>query len=170
MKKRLMFASLLVVSVMMIAGAAFAAPSAGATPYKGSWASHEIPTFDPAPPPNAVTMYVDLDAWGNATHLGRYTAKFAAAVDVAGCGCSEGDTIHFIGANGDSLYGVGSAVGVPVPDLPGFHRVTHHFGITGGTGRFVDATGSFTVIRLVNLATGVSSGSFDGSITGPDGE
>ncbi len=91
-------------------------------------------------------------------------------VDVAGCGCSEGDSIHFIAANGDSLYGLGSAVGVPVPDKPGFNLVTHHFGIMGGTGRFVGATGNFTVIRLVNLATGVSSGSFDGSIVIPNGK
>jgi len=36
--------------------------------------------------------------------------------------------------------------------------------ITGGTGRFADATGSFTVRRLVNQTTGVTSGSFEGTI------
>ncbi len=78
MKSRLLFTSLLVVAAMMMASAAFAAPTAKATPFKGSWDSHEIQTFVPAPPPDAVTMFVDLDAWGNATHLGKYTAKFAA--------------------------------------------------------------------------------------------
>jgi hypothetical protein len=39
--------------------------------------------------------------------------------------------------------------------------------ITGGTGRFAGATGSFTVERLVNLGTGASSGSFVGKIAIP---
>ena len=64
MKSRLLFVALLAVAVMMTASTAFAA-----TPLKGSWDSSEIPTFVPAPPPDAVTMYVDGDASGNATHL-----------------------------------------------------------------------------------------------------
>jgi hypothetical protein len=36
--------------------------------------------------------------------------------------------------------------------------------ITGGTGRFDDATGSFTITRVVDQATGISSGSFSGAI------
>jgi len=144
--------------------AGLAATVAKATPFKGSWEATETATFEPAPPPAAETMYVDLDAWGNATQLGKYTAHFVATVDVAGCGCSVGDTIAFTAANGDSLYGVGSAVGVPPPDKPGFHEVTHIMAITGGTGRFAGATGRFTVVRLVNLATGESTGSFNGTI------
>jgi hypothetical protein len=36
--------------------------------------------------------------------------------------------------------------------------------IVGGTGRFEGATGSFSGVRLLNTATGISSGSFDGTI------
>ena len=162
MKSRLLFVALLAVAVMMTASTAFAAPTSNATPLKGSWDSSEIPTFVPAPPPDAVTMYVDGDASGNATHLGKYTAKFAATVNLA-CGCSVGDTVHFIAANGDSLYGVGAGSGVP-SDTPGYTLVTQFYAITGGTGRFAGATGNFTVTRLVNNATGVSKGSFDGTI------
>ena len=164
MKKRSVTTGIAALLLLILATTAFAAPADKATPFKGSWDSFEIQTFFPAPPPNASTMHVDLDAWGNATYLGNYTAKFEATVDVATCGCSTGDTIHFIAANGDSLHGVGSAVGVPAPGKPGFHEVTHVFAIKGGTGRFVDASGSFTVIRLVNLATNVSSGSFEGTV------
>lgn len=159
MKSRLLFVALLAVAVMMTASTAFAAQ---ATPLKGSWDSSEIPTFVPAPPPDAVTMYVDGDASGNATHLGKYIAKFEATVNLA-CGCSVGDTVHFIAANGDSLYGVGAGSGVP-SDTPGYTLVTQFYAITGGTGRFAGATGNFTVTRLVNNATGVSKGSFDGTI------
>ena len=163
MKPRLLIAALLAVVVMMMTSTAFAAPAAKATPFKGSWEATETQTFEPAPPPAAETMYVDLDAWGNATQLGKYTAHFVATVDVAGCSCSVGDTIAFTAANGDSLYGVGSAVGVPVPDEPGYNEVTHILAITGGTGR-AGATGSFAIVRLVNLATGESPGSFNGNI------
>jgi hypothetical protein len=163
-KKSFVSAGIALLLLVALASLAFAAPTAPATPFKGSWDATETATFEPAPPPDAETMYVDLDAWGNATHLGNYTAKFAATVDVADCGCSVGDTIHFIAANGDHLYGVGSAFGIPVPGKPGYNEVTHSFAITGGTGRFAGATGSFSLVRLVNLATGVSAGAFDGTI------
>ena len=109
-------------------------------------------------------MFVDGDASGKADQLGKYTATYKATVNL-GCGCSQGDSIQFIAANGDSLYGLGQGIGVP--DKPGFNRVTQAYTIMGGTGRFVDATGNFVVIRLANGATGVSSGSFDGTIVIP---
>ena len=112
-------------------------------------------------------MFVDGKASGNATLLGKYTAEFKAAVNLA-CGCAEGASIHLTAANGDSLYGLGQGVGVP--DKPGFNRVTETYTILGGTGRFAGATGNFIVIRLINLATSVSSGSFDGSIVIPSGK
>jgi hypothetical protein len=148
-----------------VAGLAQPASTTKATPFEGSWDSSETPTFVPAPPPGATTMFVDGTASGNATLLGKYTATFKATVDL-GCGCSQGDSIHFIAANGDSLYGLGQGVGVP--DKPGFNRVTQAYTIMGGTGRFVGATGNFIVIRLANNATGVSKGSFDGSIVIPN--
>ena len=133
-------------------------------PIKGSWDSSETPTFVPAPPPDATIMFVDGHAAGNADQLGKYTATFKATVNL-GCGCSQGDSIQFIAANGDSLYGLGQGIGVP--DKPGFNRVTQTYTIMGGTGRFVGATGNIVVIRLANAATGVSSGSFEGSIVIP---
>jgi hypothetical protein len=38
-------------------------------------------------------------------------------------------------------------------------------GFCGGTGRFAGATGSLTVERVLIQATGVSSGSFNGTIS-----
>ena len=44
-------------------------------------------------------------------------------------------------------------------------RITEVHTITGGTGRFAGATGTFTREALSNLALGFSSGSFDGRIS-----
>ena len=50
-------------------------------------------------------------------------------------------------------------------DTPGLSRFVEINIITGGTGRFAGAKGSFTLERLVDLATGFTSGSFHGTIT-----
>jgi hypothetical protein len=139
-------------------------PATKPTPIKGSWDSSETPTFVPAPPPDATIMFVDGHASGNADQLGKYTATYKATVNL-GCGCSQGDSIQFIAANGDSLYGLGQGVGVM--EKPGISQVTQTYTIMGGTGRFVGATGNILIVRMINHATGVSSGSLDGSIVVP---
>jgi hypothetical protein len=45
--------------------------------------------------------------------------------------------------------------------------IVEKYVITGGTGRFANASGSFTVQRLVNRATGTSSGTISGTIIIP---
>jgi hypothetical protein len=70
-------------------------------------------------------------------------------------------------ANGDVIFTTIIGVGVPAPDMPGFAKITEYNTITGGTGRFAGAQGSFTVDRMVELATGLTSGSFQGAITSP---
>ena len=71
-----------------------------------------------------------------------------------------------IAANGDSIFTTIVGQGQPT-DTPGVNRIAEINTITGGTGRFAGAVGSFTVERLVNLSTGFTSGSFHGTITSP---
>jgi hypothetical protein len=83
---------------------------------------------------------------------------------------------HWVAANGDSIYStlVGHA---ELSDLPGgFLKVTEIHTITGGTGRFTTAQGSFTVelfhkLEANGVAGGVEThdifGSFHGTITSP---
>ncbi|HTI40119.1 MAG TPA: hypothetical protein VL484_21330 [Vicinamibacterales bacterium] len=47
------------------------------------------------------------------------------------------------------------------------HTIVEKAAITGGTGRFAGATGTFTVERTLDLATLVTSGSFLGTIAVP---
>jgi hypothetical protein len=47
---------------------------------------------------------------------------------------------------------------------PGVLSIVEVYTITGGTGRFADATGTFTLESTVTQATGLSSGTFSGAI------
>ena len=110
-------------------------------------------------PPN---LLVQGTGEGYATQLGRFTATYSA---VAGLGTSTatGD-YSFTAANGDQLFAtfIGSAVDI----APGVMSFTEIATIVGGTGRFVAATGTFTLRRIgvIDYATGTSTstGVFDG--------
>ena len=84
---------------------------------------------------------------------------------------------HWIAANGDSIdtTAVASAKHVDMAPCrvvgaePGdtYVKATVIHTITGGTGRFAGAQGSFNVERLASPVTFMTSGSFDGTITSP---
>ncbi len=107
------------------------------------------------------TLFVDATGSGTATHLGRFTATFQEEANlVTGQGIGSG---HFIAANGDSVFTefIGQVSPTEDPDVA---LVVSTHTITGGTGRFEGASGSFTGHLLVNLVTGIGESSFDGTI------
>ena len=125
-------------------------------PLKGTLTGVEIDQFEP---PN--TIVVNGTGSGNATHLGLFTVEYEVTVNLAtGAGPASA---HFVSANGDSLFceGYGQATDTAIP---GVVMITESYTITGGTGRFANATGALTVERVVELATGVTSGKFKGNI------
>lgn len=147
--------AMLLLSVLAIPG--FAAPAAEEQlPFKGSIQAAETYVFD------LPTMYVSATGSGNTTMLGKYDFSYQITVDLL-TGDGRGGLIEFIAANGDRLYAEGTGYGGP-SSTPNFNHVTENYLITGGTGRFIDATGSFTVRRLVSTITGISSGTFEGTI------
>lgn len=73
---------------------------------------------------------------------------------------------HWVAANGDSIDVTIVGSGEPT-DTPGVIRITEIDTITGGTGRFEGAQGSFTVERLASAVTFLTSGSFHGTMTSP---
>jgi hypothetical protein len=68
----------------------------------------------------------------------------------------------FTAANGDTL--TATVDGQATPTSPGVLSIVEVYTVTGGTGRFADATGSFTLESTLNQATGVSSGTLSGAI------
>ncbi len=150
MKTKLLLATLLALAL-----ADFAAAKEQ-VPFKGSLAGNEIDVVQ------FPTLFGTLSATGNATRLGRFELTLQVQVDVT-TGMGVG-TIRFIAANGDSIFAVFAGQGTPTGE-PNVVSLVEAATITGGTGRFAGATGSFTLERVVNLATGISSGSFTGTIS-----
>jgi len=143
----------------IVAGLMFATPANAAEqlPFKGTVQAFETHEFDF---PNH-TLYVTGNGSGNATHLGRYLVEYDVTVSlVTGGGPAS---IRLEAANGDAIFATGFGQGTPTP-IPDVSMIVETYTITDGTGRFAGASGSFTVVRLVNRTTGVTSGTFDGNV------
>jgi hypothetical protein len=127
-------------------------------PFHGSLEATEEDVFQP---PN--TLLVHITATGTATHLGQYTLRMNGVVNTVTMMSGVGD-FTFVAANGDTIVGTSIGQARPGP-TPGTLSITEHLSITGGTGRFVAASGSLVVERVFDQATTRSSGSVTGTIS-----
>ena len=131
-------------------------------PFNGAMQGREIDTPQGGPPPT--TLLADGSVRGIATLVGQFSLTYTLTVNLAN-GTATGSA-HLIAANGNSIFT--TIVGSSQPSgTPGVLSITEVNTVTGGTGRFAGATGSFITERLVNAATGFTSGSFHGMITPP---
>ena len=151
--------ALLLTIVLVSATFVVSASAEKPLPFRGSIEALEIYQV------NGPTMFVTATGTGEATHLGRYTVSYEVEVDLP-TGTGSGLSAQYVAANGDSLFAEGSGQATPTDD-PSVFVVVEIYTITGGTGRFAGATGSFTETRQVNIATGVTSGTMDGKIILP---
>jgi len=131
--------------------------SAGAaqTPFKGTVSAVETAVV--VPPTASLTR----DGTGTATYLGKYTEHIVMSIDLPTMSSTGAAT--FIAANGDTLTAtvVGQATRTGPTTMLSIVEV---YTVTGGTGRFAGATGTFTLEGIVEQTTGVSSGTFSGVI------
>ena len=127
-------------------------------PFKGSLAG--TVTVTPLDPPFASVL---IEGAGNATQLGRFTLQIPHLVNQA-IRVGEGSYV-FTAADGDTL--TADFTGQATVLAPGVIATAETGIITGGTGRFAGATGSFAAERVFFVATGVTSGSFEGTISSP---
>ena len=156
--KRHSFAASLALAVLAVLGLAAPAAAGEQVPFKGSLEGVDIGT--PIDPTHAS---VRVEATGNATELGQFTFTELATVNTA-TGTGTG-TFQFIAANGDTVFGTISGQATFTP--PNVLTIVETATITGGTGRFDGATGSFTVARLKNTVSFVTTASFTGTISSP---
>jgi hypothetical protein len=138
------------VSLATVAVSAVAAE----TPFKGTVNAEE--TVVPSPPTASLTR----DGTGTATYLGRYTEDIEMTINLPTL--SSTGTATLTAANGDTL--TATVVGQATRTGPTTLSIVEVYTITGGTGRFADATGNFTLHSTVDQTTGVSSGTFSGAI------
>ena len=138
------------VSLAIVAVSAVAAQ----TPFKGT--VNAIETGQVVFP----TRFLDREGTGNATHLGRYTEHVVMQINIPTLSSMGAAT--FTAANGDTLSA--SVDGQATRTGPTTLSIVEDYTITGGTGRFADATGSFTLKSTLDQVTGVSSGKFSGVI------
>ena len=114
------------------------------------------------PTPGSPIVVRHLVGSGHASHLGRFTVVGDLTLNLATA--SGTGTAVYTAANGDML--TATATGQAVVG-GGFATVTETVTVTGGTGRFEGATGTLTVVRRIEQATGVSTGTIDGTILLP---
>ena len=144
----------------VIAAAALSLGSMGAsavaaeTPFKGTVNAEE--TVVPSPPIASLTR----DGTGTATYLGRYTEHIVMTINLPTL--SSTGTATFTAANRDTL--TATVLGQATRTGPTTLSIVEVYTITGGTGRFADATGNFTLHSTVDQTTGLSSGTFSGAI------
>jgi hypothetical protein len=110
------------------------------------------------------TRTIVTTAAGTATHLGQFSFTHVIALT------TRTGSAHWVAANGDSIDSTSVVVSSVLGPVVRTNTEDHI--ITGGTGRFSGAQGSFTIVRTHVLApsddgTHVTSGSFDGTITSP---
>ena len=103
---------------------------------------------------------LDREGTGTATYLGRYTEHVVMQINIPTMHSTG--TATFTAANGDTL--TANDVGQATRTSPTTLSIVEVYTITGGTGRFADAKGTFTLESIANQATGVSSGTFSGAI------
>jgi hypothetical protein len=149
----------------MILTAALAIPAAAQkqVPFKGALQGND--TVSPGTSPT--TALLRTTATGTGTHLGRFS--FTQELTLNGANLTDIGSAQWIAANGDIIYT--TVVGSAIPGDVVF-TITEIHTVTGGTGRFSGAQGSFTVHRTHVVApsddgTHVTFGWFEGTITSP---
>jgi hypothetical protein len=147
-------------SSTLVALAAVSSAAAGEqVPFRGTFLGQTV-SAEPAGPG---VVFVVTEGAGRATHLGRYT-MISPHFSHLNTGFAEGQQI-FTAANGDSVTADFAGFFQPTPD--GLLVGELHATITGGTGRFEGASGSYFFDILFDPATFTSVAVIDGTISSP---
>jgi len=135
------------------AGTEASAQGAATVPFKGSFEGTQ--TVTPGTPPLATVV---MQGTGTGTLVGRFEIALPHTVNFATASASGIATI--IAADGSRIVAsfTGHAQVGPIT------AIVEQATVTSGTGRFAGASGSFTIHRTFDPATGVTAGTFEGTL------
>jgi hypothetical protein len=158
-KRKLMMLAGLVLAVAVLSPASASANAGGTDrPMKG--------TISATVSLNVLTGAMTADGGGVATHLGEFTTSLEGTVTITPTGVLGSGTQTTMAANGDELTGTYT---LSTPGAPGVaHTTTIVTTVTGGTGRFSDASGTLTSVSElspISFSGGVLVNSAVGTIT-----
>ena len=155
----------------IVAGASAAMAGPTNVPFKASVDINENVAFLFVPPCFAIGT---LTGSGTATHLGKIKGAALDCINPTApisfnspmSYAYSSTKVVFTADNGDMLYL--AYAGTLTAQASGPHVIAGHFVITGGTSRFVGASGGGTMSGsedLSSLGSGTGKASFDGTIT-----
>jgi hypothetical protein len=147
--------------ILMAALAIAAAAQNPKLPFKGNMRGTDVDT----PTANPDIVLVTTTGTGIGTLLGQFSFTLQAFLNVTNL--TDTGSAQWVAANGDRIDTTFAGSGEPTDASFSVFRITEIHTITGGTGRFAGAQGSFTVERLASAVTFLTSGLFHGTITSP---
>jgi hypothetical protein len=127
-------------------------------PLKGSYST--VSQVLSAPP----LLQIRITGTGQSSHLGQGSFVALSTMDLTTpppFGISG--TSIFYGANGDEFFT--TFTGTSIPNTDGTMTVEMTHDITGGTGRFTNATGNFTGYTVAGLANPKAHIEYEGTIS-----
>jgi len=99
-----------------------------------------------------------------------FSGNFTQIDEFQGLADLDAQTAVWTAANGDTLTNQTTAFVLVEEVAPGIFRYEQRLVITGGTGRFANATGDATATGLINVVTGAYDGVLTGTISPPNDE
>jgi len=151
--------TLALLAALALAGPVAAKGQEKQVPFRGRLEG--VTTVTPRTPP---FVFVNIEGGGHATHLGNFEVSIPHVANRSD-GTAAGSFV-FTAANGDTL--TADFIGQATPtDVPGVRSIVQTATITGGTGRFAGATGSFVGEGLTDMVHGTFTESFEGTISTP---
>jgi len=142
----------------VFASAAAPAIAGDTVPFKGTLSGTIISSV----PLDECHVLAEIVNGGNATQLGRFTGTAEFILNV--CDLTYVGSYVFTGANGDSISGPFTGTLTPT-SIEGVFDNNELAFITGGTGRFANATGTFNLGGQIDTNTGTFSLPMQGTIS-----
>jgi len=150
----------LALTVLTVAGLASPAAAQQEVPFRGAY------TLDFTVTETDIlgVFRIEYAGTGHASHLGRSITAAESLLDTRVVPFTTTGTETFTAANGDEVFTSFDGTSSP-PDPNGIAYFAGSFVITGGTGRFLGATGGGEAEGTVNVVTVTSEQTFSGTIS-----